>query len=772
MNGSCLSWDQSLLAVAFGNPNDEHERIKCYRVVLSPSSASATPLKKTSGGTITATNGENTSSATTIDLQLRCTLVKGSSVGASTATSPSTTAKALEEPSSGEWALHRMYFVGTSNNFLLCCYRGRHSSGSNTGTSMMLLLWDLTRGVICQRQSVMQQQQQHQVTFMDCCLSSTDNTILHILFHDKASHKYIIYEYAFTDSTSKSDGNQEQRQYLRLIRKIKAGSSRISSPTTNNEVSTDASSWQQQRITSNSTYISTLLPHKDSTHSKLQFIDAVSGKRVKFKSSSSVRSSSECCSISSMKQSNAIIVVYLTQTDNANNNINTAYAVDVCEYKKDDDGNDDDDDDATSPKKSHVRLSTKHTYEGLTSLPTCFVAISNKDHATNNNSSDNNNNNNMVVTCNDGNFFVCIDNKMEHTTVANTSTSTLLLTTGHACLPHTLVTFQVNNNTKDVSCQLYKYHHSVDDHTNAITVHLESANNGKNHSLDSATDKARGRDEVNTEVESNKYSSTSTANDNKSSNKRKATSAVIMGPGETLNVTSGSIHEIGQESKKVKKADPDESVLGDDDVDDAQESSSIWDLVCHEGTNVDTYMNSIAGRIAVLRRQMAHSDNDDSSLDGDEGDGTIAIPSAISGQTKKKPVQTSSNALTVILKQALQSSNEIQLEEAFAVTDESVVKSTIASITDDDLIWTLLMKIIHRISKKPSRAVWLGGVWLKTILEYHSSTFLKLSEEEGESLVYNALGPLANMLKERTELLPHLMRLQGRFNMISRHHGI
>ncbi len=30
----------------------------------------------------------------------------------------------------------------------------------------------------------------------------------------------------------------------------------------------------------------------------------------------------------------------------------------------------------------------------------------------------------------------------------------------------------------------------------------------------------------------------------------------------------------------LKKADPDESVLGDDDVDDAQESSSIWDLVC------------------------------------------------------------------------------------------------------------------------------------------------------------------------------------------------
>jgi hypothetical protein len=364
---------------------------------------------------------------------------------------------------------------------------------------------------------------------------------------------------------------------------------------------------------------------------------------------------------------------------------------------------------------------------------------------------------------------------MEHTTVANSSTSTLLLATGHAFLPHTLVTFQVNNISKDVSCQLYKYHHSVDDHTNAITIHLESANNGKNHSLASVTDKARGKDvnEVYMEVESKKDSSTSTANDNKSSNKRKATSAVIMGPGETLNVTSGSIHEVGQECKKVKKADPDEPVLGDGDVDDAQESSSIWDLVCHDGTNVDTYMNSIAGRIAVLRRQMANSDNDDSSLDGDEGDGTTAFTSAISGHTKKKPVPTtSSNALTVILKQALQSSNEIQLEEAFAVTDESVVKSTIASITDDDLIWTLLMKIIHRISKKPSRAVWLGGVWLKTILEYHSSTFLKLSEGEGESLVYNALGPLANMLKERTEILPHLMRLQGRFNMISRHHGI
>lgn len=711
-----------MFAVAFCSNGGESERIKCYKVVLSSSGKDST-----SGGG----GGIRDTAASAVTLQLRCTLVKGSiSTGSSNVGS-------VEETKA--WKLHRMCFTGTNNNFLVCCYKGSNDTGSILG------VWDLTRGVICQRMV----QQQQQLTFMDCCVSIS-NTILHLLFHDTTTDKYIIYEYTFTDANPNKDDVQgdEERQYLQLIRKIKAGSGKITTTaataTTTNKEAT--ASWNQQIITANSSYISTLLPQNDDgNNNKLRFIDVTSGKRLKLQTSSSTRSSSCCCSISFMKDSNTIIMVYPTQ----NNNNDASYIVDLCKYESADD--------ATSSKKGSISLSTTFTYEGLTSLPTHFEPMPNIDDETINNE--------MVVTCIDGTFCICVDNIMKNSSISNSATK-LLLAFFHRILPNTVVAFYSNDDTKDISFQLYTYHHNVDEPTNNLVISLESTNNtGSNYPF-AAADNKRSKDIDDTGAGSNNPSSADTK-DNK--NKRKSTT-VVMGPGETLNVTSGSIHDIGQESKKAKKSSNHniDNERGDDG--DEDNDSSIWDIVCHEGTNVDSYMNSIAGRIAGLRRQIVDSDSDDSSLDGEkaeEGDET-----ATTTITKKKPAQTTSNALTVILKQALQSSNEIQLEEAFTVNDETVVKATIASITDDDLIWTLLMKIIHRISKKPSRALWLGGVWLKTILEYHSSTFLKLSEEEGASLVYNALGPLANMLKDRTELLPHLMKLQGRFNMVSRRHGI
>mmetsp|Transcript_19997 Transcript_19997/g.28458 ORF Transcript_19997/g.28458 Transcript_19997/m.28458 type:complete len:266 (+) Transcript_19997:76-873(+) len=248
---------------------------------------------------------------------------------------------------------------------------------------------------------------------------------------------------------------------------------------------------------------------------------------------------------------------------------------------------------------------------------------------------------------------------------------------------------------------------------------------------------------------------------------KKRKQAAIMGAGETLNVTSGSIQDLEQDHHHHNKKEGNQY--------DNSESSSFWEIVGSDddvNNKISNNAITIAERITALQQQtftLQPNDkdglNDEKYLSEDDCD-SIAIKS------KKKSVATTSDSLIVIVKQALQSSNELQLEEAFSVYEETVVKDTIASITDVDLIWTLLLKIIHRISKKPSRAVWLGGVWLKTILEYHSSAFLKFSEEEGSSLVYKVLGPLANMLKERTELLPHLIKLQGRLDMVSRRHGI
>lgn len=248
--------------------------------------------------------------------------------------------------------------------------------------------------------------------------------------------------------------------------------------------------------------------------------------------------------------------------------------------------------------------------------------------------------------------------------------------------------------------------------------------------------------------------------------KRKQTA--VMGAGETLNVSSGSIQDLEQDHQRHQNKKEGNQY-------DSSESSSFWEIM-DSGDDVNNKISNeaitIADRITALQQQtftLQPNDkddlNDEKYLSEDDCD-SIAIKS------KKKPVTTTSDSLIVIVKQALQSSNELQLEEAFSVYDETVVKDTIASITDVDLIWTLLLKIIHRISKKPSRAVWLGGVWLKAILEYHTCAFLKVSEDEGSSLVSKVLGPLTNMLKERTELLPHLIKLQGRLDMVSRRHGI
>ena len=106
-------------------------------------------------------------------------------------------------------------------------------------------------------------------------------------------------------------------------------------------------------------------------------------------------------------------------------------------------------------------------------------------------------------------------------------------------------------------------------------------------------------------------------------------------------------------------------------------------------------------------------------------------------------------------------SNSIQ-----ALTEESMSEE---EFTHDNLVMTLLSKLTTRLSRKAGRA--------ESLSHWVSATLVSLiSGDNGgggglgrvEREVATHLGPLRNMLSERVESLPSLLRLEGRLGLLGK----
>jgi len=257
--------------------------------------------------------------------------------------------------------------------------------------------------------------------------------------------------------------------------------------------------------------------------------------------------------------------------------------------------------------------------------------------------------------------------------------------------------------------------------------------------------------------------------DEEDGNKKKRKSALpsgqlVLGPGEggseALNVTD--------RSNKRAKVDEDKS---DDDDDDDDGFVLPDDDAIEEAAG-----GTIAERLAMLTSEMERDDTDDDDDVSEDEDARAALFGGVKGKKKVKPT---SESLATLLRQALSSNDDGQLEVALHVSDKKVIENSISALAKDDeiaeaeddeskggMIIALLSKLVIRLARKPGRAEELS-VWIRTVLlALISSTSGGKRMSKTERDIASRLAPLRNLLNERVESLPHLLRLEGRLSLL------
>jgi len=212
--------------------------------------------------------------------------------------------------------------------------------------------------------------------------------------------------------------------------------------------------------------------------------------------------------------------------------------------------------------------------------------------------------------------------------------------------------------------------------------------------------------------------------DTPNTTKRKPSECKVLGPGQAGNETLASV-------KKMK--------LSTDNGEDGNNSN-----IDNADANV-----TIAERLQMLTDALDEEENEENN--GYDDNGVAAAIVAAAGKTKFKPQKVSTESLKELLTQALQSSDDGLLELALSVHDVKIIATTIKEM-NEDLLVILLGKLTSRLASSPLRAEALS-VWI--------SHCLKRGSFDSEHLAV-----LRNMLYERIESFPDLLRLEWRLSMM------
>jgi len=262
--------------------------------------------------------------------------------------------------------------------------------------------------------------------------------------------------------------------------------------------------------------------------------------------------------------------------------------------------------------------------------------------------------------------------------------------------------------------------------------------------------------------------------------------------GEVMTVTDATANAM---TKKKAKLHHDDDT--DDDHDD-DEGITIAQKLANLSTQLDQEQKhedraKHGHDTSILTKKMKNGNG----VHGGHGNGTTkAIVGAES--TKNFIKNVTSDSLVILLRQALLSSDDRQLEVVLRVTDKKVIENTIMALTKEDgcddssssqeeqqqrssdLVIGLLTKLVTRLSRKPTRAHQLS-FWIRTILMATVSCAAKEENDGGRNGgegswrlaaankdIAAKLAPLRSLLHDRVESLPALMRLEGRLGLIGK----
>jgi U3 small nucleolar RNA-associated protein 5 len=144
---------------------------------------------------------------------------------------------------------------------------------------------------------------------------------------------------------------------------------------------------------------------------------------------------------------------------------------------------------------------------------------------------------------------------------------------------------------------------------------------------------------------------------------------------------------------------------------------------------------SIQERLQQLAREFQEEEDDD---DDDE--------------VSPKPFKATTESLSNLLQQCLQSGDDTMLELSLTCRDRQIIQRSLQQL-EPNLVSTLLTKLTSRLASKPNRAGDLA-LWIQLILT------------SGKIRNVQQLRPLRNLLHERVESFPHLLKLEGRLSVL------
>jgi hypothetical protein len=232
-----------------------------------------------------------------------------------------------------------------------------------------------------------------------------------------------------------------------------------------------------------------------------------------------------------------------------------------------------------------------------------------------------------------------------------------------------------------------------------------------------------------------------------SSKRSKSTSSdpLVLGPAQA-----------GGDARRVR--DPSVAALlqdgdGTDDEDDGREGRRPLAKKARKAV-MESEEETIASRLAQLRAQLIAEEQEEDerekvSAGASAEEGTAESTSAGAAATFQ-PKKATTESLSQLLQQALQ--DESLLELCLAVTNPTILRESVSNLSRAD-VNRLVACITSRLAHRPGRADALCG-WLQALLQTRKASL-------------EVLQPLHNLIGERVEALPALLKLEGRLSLLS-----
>ncbi|KAL7558323.1 hypothetical protein ACA910_019353 [Epithemia clementina (nom. ined.)] len=233
----------------------------------------------------------------------------------------------------------------------------------------------------------------------------------------------------------------------------------------------------------------------------------------------------------------------------------------------------------------------------------------------------------------------------------------------------------------------------------------------------------------------------------------------------TLGNDSAAKQLTEKEKLKRKHAPPQETVVGPDEAGgdalllEGPSSKKSRLAAALDDEDDDDDDGGGGGNQALCERlqmlQQALDEEADENDDDDDNDENM-----VTGKDTEvlgfHPRQATTESLGKMLDQALQSGDDKMLELALAVRDQTILLETCKELSNEHLL-KLLNALTSRLAAKGSRAEHLC-VWISVLLK------------SGRIRSIAHLQPLRNLIQERIEVFPDLLKLQGRLSLLSETH--